>query len=147
MIWMYCLLPTESRLRPYLTECEPSSPNPFWISPVINTKFDNNTHVRVLTITEHDTSESRQSRLQCVTGSSPGYQEGSSSAAHGTVRRSPGLGHNPYRPELKFACVMLHVAYGDSYSSITCDFRFSSKTMSKFFLEVCKTSLMNTLQR
>ena len=60
-------LPIESRLRPDLAECEPSLPNPFRNSPVINTKFGNNTHVRVPTITEHDTTESRQSRLQCGT--------------------------------------------------------------------------------
>ena len=36
-------------------------------SPVINTKFDNNSHVRVPTITEHDTTESRQSGFQCGT--------------------------------------------------------------------------------
>ena len=36
-------------------------------SPVINTKFGNNSHVRVPTITEHDTTETRQSRLQCGT--------------------------------------------------------------------------------
>ena len=54
-------------MRPDLAECEPSLPNPFRNSPVINTKFGNNTHVRVPTITEHDTTESRQSRLQCGT--------------------------------------------------------------------------------
>ena len=60
-------LPTESRLSPDLAECEQSLPNPFRNSPVINTKFRNNTHTRVPTITEHDTTESRQSRLQCGT--------------------------------------------------------------------------------
>ena len=51
-----------SRLRLDLAKCEPSLT---YSSPVINTKFGNNTHVRVRTITEHDTTESRQSRLQC----------------------------------------------------------------------------------
>ena len=40
-------------MRPDLAECEPSLPNPFRNSPVINTKFGNNTHVRVPTIIQN----------------------------------------------------------------------------------------------
>jgi hypothetical protein len=67
---LHCLLlPIESRLRPDLAKCEPSLPNPFSNSSVIKTKFGNNSgsHVRVTTITEHDTTESRQRRVQCGT--------------------------------------------------------------------------------
>jgi hypothetical protein len=60
-------LPIESKLRPDLAECEPSLPDPFRNSSVINTKFGNNTHVRFATITEHDTTESRQRRVRCGT--------------------------------------------------------------------------------
>lgn len=69
MIWrnfsLLFFLPIESRLHPDLAECEPSLPKPFRNSPVIYTKFGNDTHVRVPTITEHNTTESRQSRVQC----------------------------------------------------------------------------------
>lgn len=58
-------LPIESRLHPDLVDCEPFLPKPFRNSPVINSKFVNDTHVRVPTITEYNTTETRQSRLQC----------------------------------------------------------------------------------
>ena len=50
------------RLSP---DYEPSMPKLFRNSPVINTKFVNDTHVRVPTIIEYNTTETRQSRLQC----------------------------------------------------------------------------------
>ena len=43
-------LPIESRLHSDLVDCKPFLPKPFRNSPVINTKFVNDTHVRVSTI-------------------------------------------------------------------------------------------------
>ena len=68
MIWsnfslmVFCRLSQDSI---DLVDCKPSLPKPFRNSPVINTKFVNNTHVRVPTISEYNTTETRQSRLQC----------------------------------------------------------------------------------
>ena len=59
-------LPIESRLHPDLVDCEPDLPKPFRNSPVINSKFVNDTHVRVPTITEYNTTETRQNRLQAI---------------------------------------------------------------------------------
>ena len=57
-------LPIESRLHPDLVDFKPSLPKSFRNSPVINTKFANDTHLRVPTITEYNTTETRQRRLQ-----------------------------------------------------------------------------------
>ena len=62
--------PIQQNLSRHNHDCNPigqnrlSFPNiTFPKSPVINKKFNINTHVRAMTMTEHDTTESRQSRL------------------------------------------------------------------------------------
>ena len=46
-------LPIDSRLHPDLVDCEPFLPKPFRNSPVISTKFVNDSHARVPTNTEN----------------------------------------------------------------------------------------------
>ena len=69
MIWRNFSLLFFCRLSPdciqILSIANRFLPKPFRNSPVINTKFVNDAHVRVPTITEYNTTETRQSRLQC----------------------------------------------------------------------------------
>ena len=63
-IYHCCVLPIDSRFYTGLAECDKYLPKPFRKSPVINTKFGNDIHVKVPTITDNNKMESTQSRLQ-----------------------------------------------------------------------------------